>query len=79
MTFPRDKRGASNSMMPSKLPPGKTEMWAIVYNPGNFEGEVALRAFDTQEKAWAYGRIMSIEPLKISVEQAQALKLVKSA
>lgn len=86
MNFTSEKRGphinepgASASMAVAKLPPGKTEMWAIVYNPTGFNVGLAMRAFDDKDKAWSYGRAMGIEPLKISVEQAQALKLVKSA
>lgn len=71
--------GSSQAMAVAKLPPGKTDMWAIVYNPYGFNVGLAMRAFDNEEKAWSYGRAMGIEPLKITVEQAAALKLVRSA
>lgn len=74
-----NKPGSSQAMAVAKLPPGKTELWAIIYNPYGFNNGLAMRAFDDEQKAWSYGRAMGIEPLKITVEQAAALKLVKSA
>lgn len=74
-----DKPGASNALAVAHLPPGKTELWAVVYNPTGFNVGLSLRAFDDEQKAWAYGRAIGVEPLKIRVEQAQALKLVRSA
>lgn len=69
----------NNSMAVAHLPPGRTVMWAIVYNPYGFNNGLVIRAFDDEQKARSYGEVMCIQPLKITVEQAQALKLVKSA
>lgn len=68
-------RRGSNIILPARLPDGPLTFFAIVYNGGEGDEPLKIRAFEDEAAAWKYGEIMAIAPIKITVAKVQGAKL----
>ena len=56
-------------MQQARLPEPEMTLYAIIYNAGGGE-TISMRAFEDEQAAWSYGRIMGIEPKALIVRDA---------
>lgn len=63
------RRSKKEGMQPATLPAEDMTLHAIIYNAGDADN-ISMRAFEDEQAAWQYGRIMGIEPMALVVKKA---------